>query len=429
VSLTSHWKWILRQAAQRLWLTVVLYVLAAFVSILLGAALSPLVPDGFRTLISADAVDRVLGILASSMLAVTTFSLATMVTAHGTVTSSTSPRATTLVLDNEVTRHALGVFIGSFLFSLVGILALKAGVTGDSVHVALFVLTVVVIVLIVVALLRWIEHLSQCVRVSETTDRVEAATLAALEERARRPGLGGRPCDDIEQRIPRDARTIRARQVGYVLHIDMMALIALVQEQDIELFVQAGPGSFLGLASPLISVAGEDAAKLDEDTLCDCFFIGASRTFDYDPNLGFIVLAEIASRALSPGINDSGTAIDVIGRATRLLSRWVRNLQDESAEAADVEDRVWLPSVDVAELMDDVFSPIARDGAANISVQMRLQKALGSLAELGHEATRDAAIQLSQQAWYRARNAMDAAFDRDALEPLVLSPSGGAQQD
>src|SRR5690606_34769042 len=104
-----------------------------------------------------------------SMLAVTTFSLTTMVTAHGAVTGNTSPRATTLVLDNEITRHALGVFIGSFLFSLVGLVVLNAGVYGERGHVVLFALTALVIVLIVVALLRWIDHLSHLVRVSETT--------------------------------------------------------------------------------------------------------------------------------------------------------------------------------------------------------------------------------------------------------------------
>ena len=62
----------------------------------------------------------------------------------------------------------------------------------------------------------------------------------------------------------------------------------------------------------------------DEDVhkaVAEAFTIGAERTFDQDPRFGLCVLAEIASRALSPAVNDPGTAIDVIGRAVRLLVR------------------------------------------------------------------------------------------------------------
>jgi hypothetical protein len=48
--------------------------------------------------------------------------------------------------------------------------------------------------------------------------------------------------------------------------------------------------------------------------------VGDVRSFDQDPRFGAVVLTEIASRALSPGMNDPGTAIDVIGRAVRLLA-------------------------------------------------------------------------------------------------------------
>ena len=33
-------------------------------------------------------------------------------------------------------------------------------------------------------------------------------------------------------------------------------------------------------------------------------------------------MSEIASKALSPAVNDPGTAINVIGRLVRLLSTW-----------------------------------------------------------------------------------------------------------
>jgi uncharacterized membrane protein len=419
VSPTTRWQWVLRQASRELWLIALLYACGGLASVVLGALLAPEIPERLLAFVSEEAVDRILGILASSMLAVTTFSLATMVTAHVGVTSNTSPRASTLVLDNEVTRHALGVFIGSFLFSLVGLVALKAGMYEERGHVVLFAFTAIVIVIIVLVLLRWIDHLSRLAQVSHTTDRVESVTRSALLERARYPALGARSCEDFEAQLPRQRHDIGNQRIGYVRHVDIASLIALSEEYSIDLFVHALPGSFVELDSCLISVAADAETIPDEDRVRAAFAIGATRTFDYDPRFGLIVLAEIASRALSPGINDPGTAIDVLGRATRLLSRWATT---EPAEVDEEElPRVWLPALAVDDLIQDVFSPISRDGAGLLSVQMRLQKSLAALAALDHEALHRAAVIESQRAWQRAHAALAMDFERDELAPLVLS--------
>lgn len=424
MSLTSRWDWVLRQAARKLWLTVVFYILAALLSVLLGALLEPLLPERFLALVTADSADRVLGILASSMLAVTTFSLATMVTAHAAVTSNTSPRATTLVLDNEVTRHALGVFIGTFLFSLVGIVALKTQLLGSGGHVVLFIITLAVIALIIVALLRWIEHLSQLVRVSETTDRVEAATRAALQEWARHPGLGAMACADMQARLPDGSRAVRPLKTGYVRHIDMQGLIALADSHKVDVYVQSPPGAFVGLQTSLVYLAGEGAGVDVEAAVRELFAIGTTRTFDYDPRFGLIVLGEIASRALSPGINDPGTAIDVIGRAVRLFSRWAGTSAERSKASTEPGVRVWMPELSLSDMLDDVFTPIARDGASSLPVQMRLQKGLGLLTALGHAPLRAAAEHQSRRAWAYAERALAMDFERDALLPQVPGLAG-----
>jgi uncharacterized membrane protein len=46
------------------------------------------------------------------------------------------------------------------------------------------------------------------------------------------------------------------------------------------------------------------------------------RYFDEDPRFGLITLSEIASRALSPAVNDPGTAIQIISSYVRLFSLW-----------------------------------------------------------------------------------------------------------
>ncbi|MBN6379385.1 DUF2254 domain-containing protein, partial [Escherichia coli] len=132
-----------------------LFAIVAIITALLSILFKSMIPESVSVKVGAEAVDNILNILASSMLAVTTFSLSIMVTAYGSATTNVTPRATRLVVEDVTTQNVLATFIGSFLFSLVGIIALNMGAYGERGRVILFIVTLVVIALILITLLRW----------------------------------------------------------------------------------------------------------------------------------------------------------------------------------------------------------------------------------------------------------------------------------
>ncbi len=156
----SRWQWILRQTLKKLWFRATLFAMVAIITALLSILFRSMIPESVSVKVGAEAVDNILNILASSMLAVTTFSLSIMVTAYGSATTNVTPRATRLVVEDVTTQNVLATFIGSFLFSLVGIIALNMGAYGERGRVILFIVTLVVIALIISTLLRWIQHLT-----------------------------------------------------------------------------------------------------------------------------------------------------------------------------------------------------------------------------------------------------------------------------
>lgn len=121
----SRWQWILKQTFKKLWFRATLFAIVAIITALLSILFKSMIPESVSVKVGAEAVDNILNILASSMLAVTTFSLSIMVTAYGSATTNVTPRATRLVVEDVTTQNVLATFIGSFLFSLVGIIALN----------------------------------------------------------------------------------------------------------------------------------------------------------------------------------------------------------------------------------------------------------------------------------------------------------------
>jgi uncharacterized membrane protein len=406
----SRWRWLLTLFARKLWLRVSAIALIGVATAAAGIVLAPYVPDAWTIKTGAQAIDGILNVLASSMLAVTVFSVSTMVAAYGAATSNVTPRATKLLMEDNTSQNVLGTFIGSFLFSLVGIIALSTGLYGSQGRAILLIVTVGLIALIAVTILRWIDYLARFGRLGETIQRVEEATWKAMKTRLSHPHLGGRPMGND---APEGAWAVFATSIGYVQHVDVAALEDCTKATDRALFVMALPGVFADPARPVAMVSGAE----DEDigkAVAEAFTVGAERTFDQDPRFGLCVLAEIASRALSPAVNDPGTAIDVIGRGVRLLAQWARF--DASEIDAEVTcPHVWVPAIEVGDLFDDAFSPISRDGAGLLEIQLRLQKAFLALVKADNATFGSAARRHSATALKRAEGALNLEEEKQAV--------------
>jgi uncharacterized membrane protein len=178
----------------------------------------------------------------------------------------------------------------------------------------------------------------------------------------------------------------------------------------------ARPGQYVEPGQPVLILdrAPDDAIA---HALQDTVVVGGERQFDGDPRFGLIVLSEIASRALSPGINDPGTAIDVIGTSVRALADWSDALRCAAPDLRFPDLRV-VP-IKVEDVLEDAFRWIARDGAGLLEVQIRLQKGLATLAAHDPAMFGDAARHLSGEALDRAARAMDLPRDVERLRAVA----------
>lgn len=421
---TDKWRYMLQRLTKRMWFRASLYCGFAVLTALVGVVVKPVLPPGMAERFGADAVGNILSILATSMLAVTTFSLATMVSAYGAVSQSATPRAANLLIEDNGAQGALATFIGAFLFSIAGLIALSTGIYGDGGRVVLFAATVAVIVLITVTLLRWIEQLSRFGRVSETINLVEAATRKAMQVRAQAPWMGGVPAGDA----PPQGVAVHASSVGHVEHLDMERLQSAAEALGCDIHVTSLPGTLAMPGHPLAVVVGEiDSDGVEQ--VRDAFSIGDARTFENDPRYGLIVLNEIGIRALSPAINDPGTCIDVIGTVVRLFTEWSEARAKHEGPAKILYSRIHVPALQEFDMYDDVFPSIARDGAHMREIGIKLQKAFAALSLCEHAPIRRPARQHAADALARAMAAMTFEADRDSVRHVALGTFAGDSDD
>ncbi|MFT8896978.1 MAG: DUF2254 domain-containing protein [Acetobacter sp.] len=414
-----RWRWLLIQITRRLWFRATLIGLAGVVVAASGIVFQRYIPWDIPGTIASSAENDILNIIASSMLTVTTFSLSVMITAYDSSTNDASPRATRLLIEDSTTQNVLSTFIGSFLFSIVGLILLKTGLYGEHGRVILFAVTIAIIILIVVMLLRWIDHLTRLGRVGATTARVEQVARRAIQERLDNPWLGGVPFDGSD--IPFGFVAVLSGDVGYVQHIDMDRLSECTEEGLYSVHVSALPGTMTFPDTPLAWVSPSNNVEKTNaliENFRKAFSIGNERDFDQDPRFGVTVLAEIGLRALSSAINDPGTVLDVLGRETRLMALW-STAQMERAGYKPSYPHVHVPGLQDMDLFDDAFTLICRDSAQLIEMQLRIQKSLRALAGMGSEKFRAAARFYADTALQRAHESLSSPIDKARLQELV----------
>lgn len=400
----------LKRLAERMWFLPAVFSVVAVLTIVIAFYLARWAPDELPFTISHDAIKSILTILATSLLAVAVFALSSLVSALSSASASTSPRAVALIVGDRGAQTSISVFIGAFLFSILAIVGLSAGIYSSAGRLFLFAVTLCVLVLVVVALIRWIAQISDIGRVGHTIDRVEAATAKAFANLQEHPLFDCRPLEGAAR-----GRPVCSTKLGYVQHFDAEVLQRLASEHDLEIVVTARPGAYVSTSRPLMMVEGELGEELEEQ-IVDAFVVGDQRTFDNDPRYGLVVLAEIADRALSPGVNDPGTAIDVVGTLTRVLCNWQPDQRQEPAR----NDRVAVPPLDARDIMEDAFRPIARDGAGIIEVVLRLLNGLDIVAR-SSPFLREAAIEAALDAISRARMTLTMTSDLRALESAATA--------
>ena len=396
----------LRELSRLLWIRAAMISGLAVLVVVLAPVVTPFIPFTILEKIEVDTVRSLLDILANSMLAVTTFSLTIMVTTHLTASQQVTPRAHRLLREDTRTQTVLATFIGAFVFSLTSIVFLQLDFISDEARPVLYVVTLLVVALVIIAIIRWTGHLATLGSVEETTRRVEAAAAEAIQRRNDAPFFGGAKWAETDP-LPETGSTVFSRHAGFIQHIDTKQISDTAGASNAIFFLTATPGDWVGVGDALGVLNAETLSQDTEEELRSTFTIGDTRSFDQDPEFAVTVLAEIAERALSPSTNDPRTATDIIARLVTLFE----TLEPETSVEAPEAPALRVKARDPHALLSTAFDPIARDGAGFVEVAHHVQVALHRLSKHRDRGVAASARVLSARALSHAEASLRLSAD------------------
>ena len=309
-----------------------------------------------------------------------------------TAAGNIGPRLLQRFTDDRLNQTTAGIFGGTFLFALAALYATSP----ERVPILSLAVALLISILAVLQLLLFVQSAARSVTVDEevaaisTGLEVEMRKLADIRLQTR-----NRDTAELPEFPSHEDASVDAPLSGYLTETDTDALAEWARTHGVVLEMLRAPGEFTLRGQPLVRasrVLSTNQRRLLRVLVKDAVPIRTSRTPEADVAFSVHLLVEIALRALSPGVNDTYTAIACIDRLSAALAVAVREGLPGEVRLLDGEPRLVVPGTTLAGLVKLAFGPLRRAAQGNVLMLAAIFDALARLHDVAEPGSRAARL-------------------------------------
>lgn len=366
-----------------------------------------------------DGARGVLGAIAGGLITVTGVVFSVTIVALQLASTQFTPRILRNFTADRGNQLVLGVFIGTFTYTLLVLRTIRSADDGEDPFVPRVGVTLAVVLVLVAIgfLIFYINHSARSIQVAAILDRVARRTISDVHRLF--PEQVGH-ADEAEPPDPRPAdrpsTTVTAAAAGYLQAVDGRSLFELGKGRRLVIAMEPHVGDFVLPGQALAAVYPPNA--VDEEVcgaIRRAFLLGPERTPEQDVEFGIVEVSDIGIKALSPGINDPTTAFRCIDRLSEILLELGTRAPPNPwrTEEGQVHYLARHPTFERAVGL--AFDQIRHFGASNPGVALKLLEVLTCLAPLVPASRRPALIAQARAVLDDARARMESTADRAAV--------------
>jgi uncharacterized membrane protein len=361
-----------------------------------------------------------LSTLAGSMMSIMGVTFSMTLVALALASSQNTSRILSNFMRSRVTQITLGIFAGIFAYCLIVLRTIRSGDVEFVPSLAVFFAFVLALGSIGV-LVFFIHHIASSIQASSIIASITQDTIASIE-RLFPERLGHGPDDEDQDQVRQSLaemtwHAVPAEMNGYLQSVDNDALLRLARDRQTVVRMERGIGAFVVQNTALASLALEDPP--DQETIAAlnaCYSISRHRTIEQDPAFGIRQIVDMALKALSPGVNDTSTAVMSVDYLTAILAQLASRKFPASHRYEGDELRVITVAPTFEDLLAEAFDQIRGSAIGNAGIMVRMLGDLETLAGLTTSPRRRRALH-EQVRWIAelAGRTTEAAHDRERL--------------
>jgi len=290
---------------------------------------------------------------------------------------------------SRVTQATLGVFAGIFAYCLTVLRTIRGGGGADEFVPSLAVFFAFVISLGGVGILIYfIHHIASSIQASNIIASVAKETNAAIDRLL--PENRDDDFDEYEDQNQglesldeRSWYPVPAAMSGYIQSVNNHALLDLAVDCRTIVRMEHGIGAFVVQDAALVWLALTFPPEQKTiDAFSAAYSIGRHRTVAQDPAFGIRQIVDMAIKALSPGVNDTSTAVMCVDYLTSILTRLAGRQFPSSYRYEGETLRVVAIVPSFEGLLAEAFDQIRGSAEVNVAIMARMLGALNTIGNL-----------------------------------------------
>ena len=346
--------------------------------------------EQFKTLISFILVDSaenartILSTLAGSIISLTVFSFSMVMVVLNAASASLSPRVVPGLITRKSHQMVLGFYLGSIIYSIIMLININKLDNGDTAIPSLGVLFALVFGLISLGLFVFFIHsISKAIQVDNVLNGLFRQTKKEIQDIINMQDEN--PVDNFPEFS--NWHSINSTTEGYYKGVHTNKLCALLVDENIELFITVKQGYFTVKGYPFLKCnkdISENEALIEK--ILDCFIFYIEEYISDHYRYGLTQISEIAVKAMSPGINDPGTAVKSIDMLSILLiDRLKINAINYACNQSEASPLLYFHETSFDELLHDNFTPLRNYAKGDAYVMTNVIEAFKNILFIANE--------------------------------------------
>lgn len=358
--------------------------------------------DGFKAFLfvgSSDSARVILSTISGAMITVAGTVFSITLVALTLASSQFGPRLIRNFMYDRINQVVLGAYISTYIYCLI----VLNTITGEdySAYIPAFSILFAMIAALanIILLIIFIHHIAVSIQAGKVTSDISKNLIKNIKslypEKLREESEEEQEVNEESIKSAFKFSTeISAHIHGYLQYVDHESLLKVVSKMNSLFEIHHRPGSYI-VKGEALGMFYSDHPLNDEviKKIQSHFITGESRTLQQDAEHSIHQMVEIASRALSPGINDPYTTIACIDNLTSIMT-YLSGVKLPSKYRYDKNERLVIiaETITFEGMLDAAFNQIRQFSKNSPAVVIRLMDALVTIERLATKSSHKKAL-------------------------------------
>lgn len=328
----------------------------------------------------ASTARTIISTVAGAIISLTVFSFSMVMIVLNQAASQMSNRVLNSMIENRFQQVVLGIYIGTIVYALFLLSTIREISSGIYVPALSIYLLIFFTVIDIFLFIYFLDYVTQTVKYETVIDRVRKQSMTTMYSNYE---------ETSEQLLTWEHlpyAEIKAQSSNYFQGFNYTRMLEICEKEDLYVTFLFQQGKFILQETPCIRVYNKGNISIEIlKEIADSADFFSGQPIDRNADYGFHQLAEIALKALSPGINDPATAVLSLHALAAMLkykmTHELPNLLFDNQKVA----RVYRPTSNFIENFDKCIVPIWNYGKKDQYIQNELFEMIEQLQKLDYK--------------------------------------------